>query len=409
MKTNVDENNLLKTNSQMLLKELCYHDADIFYEVADFRRFVFIDTSTKEGAQTYYNGNIPEEEKDPADPTRAKIEIPFARVDFYFESDPNYQVPTNITDDMAFTIDKYKPEPIITTDREINNYTANISKVGSFNSEKNDGKLIEDEFYNVLKQHTKIKKFINPLKPGYNITEDFPDIKVSHYLVLIPGKRIQRAGSIKGFIEEETGNDYKHGYLEEYPEVKFIYAHSVLFNIAKNLTRLGGKLIIDLGTSTFKNDKLPEENDFVTLSVDGVAVYKIEYDYVKGVKNIITAYFKRGLMPDEICGKDSPVELNVENLTSPDSINAVIELYELKYDLSKKENNFESYAKVESFVSNQILTYEKFWSMPCLIINNKFERYETDSIKEYELLDPYARYTLYYQELLKHRTIYCNS
>ena len=409
VKTNVDENNLLKTNSQMLLKELCYHDADIFYEVADFRRFVFIDTSTKEGAQTYYNGNIPEEEKDPADPTRAKIEIPFARVDFYFESDPNYQVPTNITDDMAFTIDKYKPEPIITTDREINNYTANISKVGSFNSEKNDGKLIEDEFYNVLKQHTKIKKFINPLKPGYNITEDFPDIKVSHYLVLIPGTRIQRAGSIKGFIEEETGNDYKHGYLEEYPEVKFIYAHSVRFNIAKNLTRLGGKLIIDLGTSTFKNDKLPEENDFVTLSVDGVAVYKIEYDYVKGVKNIITAYFKRGLMPDEICGKDSPVELNVENLTSPDSINAVIELYELKYDLSKKENNFESYAKVESFVSNQILTYEKFWSMPCLIINNKFERYETDSIKEYELLDPYARYTLYYQELLKHRTIYCNS
>ena len=404
----VDENSLLKTNNQMLLKEICYQDADIFYELADFRRLVFLDTSFSNGAQTFYNNNIPEEDKDPADPTRAKIEVPFSRVDFFFETDSNYQFPVNVTNDTVFSTDKYE-EPTIKTDKEIKLYQANISKVGNFNNSQYDGKLIPDEYYNVLKQHNQIKKFIDPLAEGYNITEDFPDISLSHYLIPIKGNRIKRAGSIKGFIEDDTGNDFRSGYLEAYPHVKFIYAHSVTFVIGKNLTRLGGKLVIDLGTNEFKDNKRPDENQFVTLSVDGVALYKIEYDYVPGEKNIIYAYFKRGLMPDETSGKDSSFDLNIENLTTTDSISATIELFELKYDLSKKETNFEDFEKVESFISAQTLTYEKFWSLPCLIIENKFERNGSDTIKEYELLDPYVRYTLYYQELIAHRTVFCNS
>ena len=408
LKVDVEESSLLKTNNQMLLQEICYQDADIFYELADFRRLVFIDTSETNGAKTYYNNNIPEEDQDPADPTRAKIGVPFSRVDFHFTIDPNYQTPKNITDDMIFTTDKYMLEPTIKTDKEIKKYTANISKIGSFNSSQYDGKLIYDEFYNVLKQHEQIKEFIDPLKPGYNITEDYPDIRVSHYLVRIKGNRIKRAGSIKGFIEDETNNEFKSGYLKEYPDVKYIYAHTINFVIGKNLTRLGGKIVINLGTSEFKNNKLPSENEFVTLSVDGVAVYKIEYDYIKGEKNIIIAYFKRGLMPDEISGKDSPVELNIENLTSTENITATIELYALKYDLSKKENNYEDYLKVDSFITENVLYYQKFWSLPCLVIENKFERNESNTIKEYELLDPYSRFTLYYQEL-GHRTVFANS
>ena len=70
-----------------------------------------------------------------------------------------------------------------------------------------------------------------------------------------------------------------------------------------------------------------------------MADYKIEYDYVKGDKNIIIAYFKRGLMPYEISGKKSKIELNIENLTTTENITATIELYDLKYDLSKWESN----------------------------------------------------------------------
>ena len=44
------------------------------------------------------------------------------------------------------------------------------------------------------------------------------------------------------------------------------------------------------------------------------------------------------------------------------------------------------YLKVESFISEQTLKYQKFWSLPCLIINNRFERNESTTIKEYELI-----------------------
>ena len=105
------------------------------------------------------------------------------------------------------------------------------------------------------------------------------------------------------------------------------------------MTRLGGKIIINLGQAKFKNNKNPLENEFVTLSVDGIAVYKLEYDYIEGNKNIITAYFKRGLMPDETNGKDSTVQINIENLDTKNNINANIELYNLKYDLYKEKQN----------------------------------------------------------------------
>ena len=135
----------------------------------------------------------------------------------------------------------------------------------------------------------------------------------------------------------------------------------------------------------------------------------MEFDYAKNVRNIITAYFKRGLMPDETNGKDSTIQLNIENLDSTNNIQIKIELYELKYDLSKRETNFEDYPKVDKFNTIYTLTYEKFWSLPCLIIQNKFKRNTSTKIKEYELIDPYARYTLYYQELIAHRTLWGTS
>ena len=138
------------------------------------------------------------------------------------------------------------------------------------------------------------------------------------------------------------------------------------------MTRLGGKIIINLGQAKFKNNKNPLENEFVTLSVDGIAVYKLEYDYIEGNKNIIIAYFKRGLMPDETNGKDSTVQINIENLDTKNNINANIELYNLKYDLSQRETKFETYIKVEEFKTQYTLSYERFWPLPCLIIENKF-------------------------------------
>jgi hypothetical protein len=110
-------------------------------------------------------------------------------------------------------------------------------------------------------------------------------------------------------------------------------------------------------------------------------------------------------MPDETNGKDSTVQINIENLDTKNNINANIELYNLKYDLSQRETKFETYIKVEEFKTQYSLSYERFWSLPCLIIENKFKRNGSTKIKEYELINPYARYTLYYQELIGHRTV----
>ena len=401
----IEESSLLKGNNQILLKEMFFKDGDLFYEVAKQRRLVFIDTSKEKGAKAYYNNEIPDEKKDPADNSRTKFHTVFSRVDLYFKYDKNYQIPDNIGDSIAISVDKYDKIPTEKINKVVGRYNADKSVEGEFDSSKNEGKLIPDEFYNVLKQHNQITEFINPLE--VDISTLFPSMKLSHYLVLIKGDRITRAGSIEGFIEDTgTNENYKTGYLEEYPSVKFIFAHTVSFLIKKSMTRLGGKIIVNLGTSSFKDDKKPSENDFITLSVDGIAIYKLEFDYIKGEKNIVMAYFKRGLMPDETNGKDSTVQINVENLSTTENLEINIELYELKYDLSQKETNFETFEKVSEFSTTYTLTYEKFWSLPCLIIQNKFKRNGATRIKEYELIDPYARYTLYYQELIKHRTVW---
>ena len=80
LEVNVEESNLLKGNNQILLKEMFFKDGDLFYEVAKQRKLVFIDTSQEKGAQTYYKGEIPEEKKDPANPSRAKINPVFSRL-----------------------------------------------------------------------------------------------------------------------------------------------------------------------------------------------------------------------------------------------------------------------------------------------------------------------------------------
>ena len=148
---------------------------------------------------------------------------------------------------MVLTIDKYENIPTTKTSKPIGRYNADKAIEEGFDSTKNGGKLIPDEYYNVFKQHNQIEEFIDPLNEAINITELFPDMKLSHYLVLIKGDRISRAGSIEGFKEDEgTEENYKTGYLEQYPSVKFIFAHTVSFLIKKSMTRLGGKIIVDL-------------------------------------------------------------------------------------------------------------------------------------------------------------------
>ena len=252
-------------------------------------------------------------------------------------------------------------------------------------------------------------KQYNPTKP-----EDLKElqsltnstIKLSHFMIPFTDKiGITRAGSIYGFKENEGGKG--DGYLEQYPSIKFIYGHSIDLILDPAKTRLGGKVEFILGeTIKFKDDD-PVEKERITISADNVAFYKTEYK-----DNKIILYFKRGLMPNENYGQPSKCKVFFEDILNKEGdFDINVKLYNFKYDFSKET--------LESFIFDEEKTlkaeYKPFFSLPCLYMENKLSRKNlatnetSDEMYEYELMNPYARYGGYYQELTKHTAVYASS
>ena len=80
----------------------------------------------------------------------------------------------------------------------------------------------------------------------------------------------------------------------------------------------------------------------------------------------------------------------------------------MKYDITNKANNYETYIKINSFPADYIAEYACYYSLPAVVLHNHMDREGNNTIREYELLNPYARYGIYFQELLKHRTIWAS-
>jgi len=87
-----------------------------------------------------------------------------------------------------------------------------------------------------------------------------------------------------------------------------------------------------------------------------------------------------------------------------------MEIYEMKYDLSSPQSNYESYFFREK--RQQVISTARFFSLPSLRIKFKLKRGLSENVLEnsvlnaYELIEPFARFGVYYQELLKHRTVW---
>jgi hypothetical protein len=114
-------------------------------------------------------------------------------------------------------------------------------------------------------------------------------------------------------------------------------------------------------------------------------------------------------MPNENYGLPSKCQLFLENLNKNADFKVTLKIYELKYDFSK--DNFESYNLQET--KNELdAKYKSFYSFPCLYLENKLSRKNSFSeepshdMYEYELMNPFARYGGYFQELTKHTTVY---
>ena len=117
-------------------------------------------------------------------------------------------------------------------------------------------------------------------------------------------------------------------------------------------------------------------------------------------------------MPNENYGQPSKCKVFLENLNKNENFNVIIKIYNLKYDFS--QNNLESQILV-SELNEQLAEYGPFFSFPCLYIENKLKRKPTYSeeysydMNEYELMNTYARYGGYYQELTKHASVYATA
>ena len=393
-----------------LLRQIYFGDNERFYETAAPRISLFVDTSKEEGAKALYDNEIPEELKDP-DPdraNRAKAQYCFIRVDTYFYNSlfDQYQLPDGLSDDIIFSIDKFDQHTLEKqTDKLFGEIKATVYNKGHYDSTKEEfNRLKPNEYSNPLLLYNE-KMVLDPTNPSdMNIIKQITNDKVrlSHFMLPFQDRDIKRAGSLYGFKEYEGKLS---GYLEEYPSVKFIYAHSIELILPPEITRLGGYVEIILPSVVRFNDDDPVEADEITTSADNVAFYLNEYDKIAGT---VKLYFRRGLMPNENYGLPSKCKAFLENLNKNIDIDVTVKIHELKYDFSSQ--NLENYKLVQT---NEIKAeYIPFFSLPCLYMENTITRKNEFSDKisnemfEYELVNPFARYGGYFQELTKHTTVY---
>ena len=403
------------TNPNSLLKQIYFGDNEKFYETATARTSLFINTAIEEGAKAMYNGSIDNDLIDPYNNKRSKVQYAFIRVDTYFYNSihEQYQLPDGFDNTILISIDKFnqsglgEPKGEVLGDRK-----PTIVNPGHYDSTKERyNRLKPNEYSNSLREYKFMKQYdptdseqIKQLQNKTNST-----IYLSHFMIPFSDKiGISRAGSILGFKENEENGDGS-GYLESYPSVKFVYAHSIDVLIDPANTRLGGAVEIILDENIKFKDLDPIKEERITISADNVAFYKTEYDKET---NKIILYFKRGLMPNENYGKISKCKVFLENLNINTNFDISLNIYNLKYDFSRE--NLESLIIVEEA---KIITaiYKPFFSLPCLYMENKLTRKnsfsEEDShvIYEYELMNPYTRYGGYYQELTKHTSVYASA
>ena len=396
-----------------LLRQLYFVDAEKFYETAAPRLSLFINPATEVGAEAYYGRNfdeIPEDDRNPDDPHRAKVHLAFIRVDTFFYSSifNQYQIPKGLDSSVLISLDRFDQSNAPIEGELLGEVRSKIQNKGHYDWTKGPYNTLKpNEYRNPLRQYKTIKQY-DPTKPEdlkalQDLTLENDTIKLSHYMSPNKIDLITRAGNIYGFVEE-TGS--KDGYLQEYPSVKFLYAHSIEIILPPEITRLGGYAEITLPLDVRFTENDPIELERITTSADNVAFFKYEYDKDNG---IVRLYFKRGLMPNENYGPPSKCETYFEKINKAENFTVSFRIFELKYDFSSP--TLETYYLVSD--SKELTAeYKSFFSYPCVTLQNKLSRKsefaEEDShdMLEYELMNPFARYGGYFQELTKHTTVF---
>ena len=402
-----------KASANSLLKQVYYADNEMFYETAAPRVSLFINPITEEAAKALYGDDpIPDDKKDPHNDKRCKVHYAFIRLDTYFYPSDHgqYQLPNGLNHTILISLDHFNQSSITEPKgQSLNDIKKIIVNPGHYDSTKERyNRLKPNEYANSLRELAFMHKY-DPTDPAQlaelqSLTTD--TIRLTHFMIPFVDKHlVEKAGSIYGFVENPDGS----GYFKDYPSIKFVYGHAIPLLLVSSETRLGGRADIKLPSGVdFKDGEDPVKNERVTTSADNVAFYKTTYD--RNTRTI-SVYFKRGLMPNENYGFTSKCKVFIENLNTNKDFQVEITFYDLKFDFSK--NDLETL--IQGRTEQKTAVHDSFFSFPCLYIENKLQRINpntneiTTKMYEYELMNPFARYGGYHQELTKHTAVYGSS
>ena len=372
-----------------VIKQINYRKSDRFYKLASQRLMAFIDTSTPEGAKTIYNNSIPNDLLDSKFGDRAKKEFLFCRNDIYFYKNENYHYPPGVSNKTIFSLDLYKKyvkkENCVP---DIGDRIVVPSEPGFFNNNGSTKYIIHkpniypNELYEVC--GLEVYNATNETQMDEFGNKD--NFKVVHFLIPNVESDITEPGQLYGF---HADNKY-YGYHENYTSIKFIYTHSLTYNITADQCLYGGRLIIEMGQFKLKSI------DDVTVSPDQIAVYNTTYNETE---NKVYIYFKRGLMSNEQFGKDIRIMINIENLSSHKDETFGFTLEDMTFDISYPPT-YEQYKEIY-YKKDMKFNYISQFSCPALEIKASLDR----ELNGYETLEPFNRYGVYAQELY-HRTLY---
>ena len=377
-----------------VVKQINFRKADRFYMHATQRLLAFIDSHGAKGAKALYNGNIPPEWIDPIDNTVTKKQVVFARLDLFFYDNENYQLPNGTNSSFLFTLDHYPNKPQKPCVERFGDAQAEVMVKGYFDHTK-DGGLKPNEYSNPMLTYCN-RVVVDPtnLTQIEEATNHSGTLIPTHYMIPVKDSSIKRAGQLYGFVENE---DKVSGYFEEYPSIKLVRTYSLKMRVKPNITRQGGKIEIMLPS----NVKVKDKQD-ITFSPDQIAFYETEYDENK---HTITGYFKRGLLPNEAYGKDSIIDVNIENTgLTIDSFETSVNIYEVKFDISSPQTQFETYFLRQT--TKETFKHSLYYSFPALEVRARLNRLNDTTMRPYETLEPFTRYGLYIQEIVGHRTLW---
>lgn len=148
-------------SESIVLKQIAFFGANLFYERAKQRALVFIDISTEEGAKEYFRDKpIPKEMQDKDNPKRARKHLLWSRVDMFFYQSKDYQYPPGMDETILISVDKY-PAPKLGTSEHFGLEKPYKQKEGHYNSAFYPDKptLVPHEYSNVMKQYKFIKHY----------------------------------------------------------------------------------------------------------------------------------------------------------------------------------------------------------------------------------------------------------